>query len=370
MKIKVVAGSTLSPSHVDAWRRIRSANAHLASPFFAPEFTYLVAKSSPDVEVAVLEKCGEIVGFFPYQRGTFGRHGLLGSTLDALGMACPVGRTLSDYQGLIAGPELKIDASSLLRACRLSAWDFDHLCLENTALSADHKSLAQMSILDLSQGFDKVVADKTAAGSQQFVKWARQARVLERDYGTLRFIPKSDDKDALRQVLAMKSEQYIASGQDDLFDHEWIRTLLSDIHDTQCADFAGQLSLLYAGDTLVAGHFGMRSRNILHYWFPVYARAVAKYSPGIVLLVKLADYAHKAGFQRIDIGTGKDKYKEQFRTHTLPLAVGSVEVPSIISLYRAAKEVVSAKAYVAARVLPASSTGYAGVGVAQSAAAQ
>jgi CelD/BcsL family acetyltransferase involved in cellulose biosynthesis len=337
MKVKVVAGSTLAPSQIEAWRRIQNAHAHLNSPFYTPEFTQHVARASPDVEVAVLEKRGEIVGFFPYQRGTFGRDGLLGSTLDALGMACPVGRNLSDYHGLIAAPNIDIDAGTLLRACSLTVWDFDHLNIENKIFADKHRSLEQMSVMDLSMGFDAIVDKKTAAGSQQFVKWARQARVLERDFGPLRFVAQSTDTDALRHVLAMKSEQYIALGTDDLFAQSWVRTLVEGIHKTSRAEFAGQLSLLYAGDTLVAGHFGLRSKDVLHYWFPVYAKAFAKYSPGIVLLIKLAQYASANGIKRIDIGTGQDRYKEQFRTHTIPLAVGSVHVPSLISLYRAVK---------------------------------
>jgi CelD/BcsL family acetyltransferase involved in cellulose biosynthesis len=337
MKIKVVAGSALAPSHIEAWRRIQLAHAHLDSPLFTPEFTQLVARHSPDVEVAVLEKCGVIVGFFPFQRGTFDRGGLVGSTLDALGMACPVGRTLSDYHGVISAPDIDIDAKALLRACSVTAWDFDHLPLEQKVFAGYRRTEDCMSTMDLSQGFSAVVAQKTRAGSQQFVKWARQARVLERDHGPLRFIAQSSDKDALRQILAMKSEQYLANGLDDIFAQDWVRHLLGDIHTTNREDFSGQLSLLYAGDTLVAGHFGMRTQRVFHYWFPVYAKRFAKYSPGIVLLVKLAEHASATGIQRLDIGKGRETYKEQFRTHTVPLAVGSVHVPSLISLYRVIK---------------------------------
>ena len=337
MKIRTIAASELSPSLVDAWRRIQQAHEHLNSPCFAPEFTQLVALSCPDVEVAVIEKCGIPVGFFPFQRGAFDRQGLVGTTLDALGMACPVGRMLSDYHGVISAPDLEIDAKTLLRACSLSVWDFDHLPMSQKAFAGHCRSVEPMSVLDLSQGFNAVVARKTAAGSQQFIKWARQARVLERDFGALRFVPHSDDRDALEQVLEMKSKQYIASGLDDLFAHDWVRLLVENIHLMRRPDFSGQLSLLYAGDTLVAGHFGMRSAKVFHYWFPAYAASVAKYSPGIVLMIKLAEHASATGITRFDIGKGSEKYKEQFRTHTVPLGIGSAQLPSLISLYRVMK---------------------------------
>jgi CelD/BcsL family acetyltransferase involved in cellulose biosynthesis len=337
MKIKIVAGSALSPSLVEAWRSIQQAHAHLNSPCFTPEFTQLVSLSCPDVEVAVLEKCGKYVGFFPFQRGAFERHGLVGTTLDALGMACPVGRILSDYHGLISAPDLDIDAKTLLRACSLSVWDFDHLPMSQKVFANHSRTTEPMSVLDLSQGFNAVVARKTSAGSQQFVKWARQARVLERDMGKLRFVPDSDDRIALEHVLDLKSQQYLSTGHDDLFSHDWVRLLIENIHATRKSEFSGQLSLLYAGETLVAGHFGMRSSTVFHYWFPAYAASAAKYSPGIVLMTKLAEHASATGIKRFDIGKGSEKYKEQFRTHTVPLGVGSAQVPSLISLYRVMK---------------------------------
>src|SRR5262249_2704366 len=106
----------------------------------------------------------------------------------------------------------------------------------------------------------------------------------------------------LAQVLAWKSQQYRQSGWCDLFATEWGRGLVELVHRTQNPDFAGMLSLLFAGPRLVAGHMGMRSRTVWHYWFPAYDREFARYSPAPILLLKMAQCAEPLGMQWIDIG--------------------------------------------------------------------
>ena len=109
----------------------------------------------------------------------------------------------------------------------------------------------------------------------------------------------------------------------------WIADSLRQIHATQRPDFAGALSLLYAGDLLVAVHFGMRAGSLLHYWFPAYNPALGKYSPGLILLLKVAEHAQAEGIQTIDLGKGISEYKQRFMNTSCQLASGSVELPSM-----------------------------------------
>ena len=90
--------------------------------------------------------------------------------------------------------------------------------------------------------------------------------------------------------------------------------------------FAGMLSLLYAGKRLVAGHFGMRGRFAWHYWFPAYDPEMAKYSPGLILLLKMAEHAPSLGVRTIDLGLGMSLYKQRLMNASVPLAGGSVEL--------------------------------------------
>ena len=86
------------------------------------------------------------------------------------------------------------------------------------------------------------------------------------------------------------------------------------------------LSLLYAGDQLIAGHFGMRSPTTWHYWFPSYDNAFAKYSPGVMLLLKMAEVAPAMGIRIIDMGCGLHSYKERLMNGFVPTAMVSLEL--------------------------------------------
>ena len=125
--------------------------------------------------------------------------------------------------------------------------------------------------------------------------------------------------------MRLKSQQYQRTKLLDVFRISWIVKLLDRIRAQQTDDFSGVLSALYIDDQLAAAHFGMRSANVLHYWFPVYDQELQKYSPGLILLVELARFAAAAGIHRIDLGKGSDRFKQSFMSGAISVAEGSVE---------------------------------------------
>ena len=159
-------------------------------------------------------------------------------------------------------------------------------------------------------------------------------RRLEREVGPLSFVPHSSDQKLLVQVLSWKSQQYRRSGWRDLFATRWGRSLIEGIHSIQNPAFAGMLSLLFAGKHLVAGHLGMRSSTVWHYWFPAYDRQFAKYSPGLILLLKMVQCAQDLGLQTVDLGTGITLYKKRLMNDSVSVAEGSLERPSCLTLLR------------------------------------
>ena len=102
-------------------------------------------------------------------------------------------------------------------------------------------------------------------------------------------------------------------------------------------EFSGQLSGIFAGETVLALHLGLRSKKVLIYWFLGFNPEFGSMSPGIILLLRLIEQAAKDGLEQIDLGAGKERYKQQLRTSTVQLLAGSVECPSILSNYRALK---------------------------------
>jgi CelD/BcsL family acetyltransferase involved in cellulose biosynthesis len=105
--------------------------------------------------------------------------------------------------------------------------------------------------------------------------------------------------------------------------------LLERIQATRTEAFAGILSALYAGPDLVAVHMGMRSREVWHWWFPAYEPRFARYSPGTILLLRMAAEAGRLGIRAIDLGRHDELYKERLKSGSVEIAEGTVSVPSL-----------------------------------------
>src|SRR5207344_2247193 len=100
---------------------------------------------------------------------------------------------------------------------------------------------------------------------------------------------------------------------------------VEELFDTRTASFAGTLAVVYAGDEPVAAHFGIRSGTVLSWWLPSYDVRMSRYSPGITLLLRMAEAAAADGLRQIDLGKGHKDYKERLKSWDLPIAEGWVE---------------------------------------------
>jgi CelD/BcsL family acetyltransferase involved in cellulose biosynthesis len=317
MKVTLVPGRELGSDLVAAWTGLQAANPELVSPYFHPEFTRIVAAARNDVEVAVLESDGGIVALFPFQREQES-HGR------------PVGGIISDYHGLICAQHFRLSPVELLEHCRLRSWDFDHLVAAQTSFDPFHWSTEISPQIDLSDGYEAYAHQQRLSSFQQIPKKIRR---IEEELGRLRFVAHSQDASMLEAVLEWKSLQYRQAGHTDLFARGWVREAVERIFITNVDGYSGVLSLLYAGDRLLAGHFGMLSRRIWHYWFPSYDPGSAKHSPGLILLLKMAEYAPAAGISIVDLGKGVNPYKERLMNSSSLLASGRIELPSWKSFY-------------------------------------
>jgi CelD/BcsL family acetyltransferase involved in cellulose biosynthesis len=212
-----------------------------------------------------------------------------------------------------------------MQQCRLAAWNFDHLLTSQSSFTAFHHNIELSPQLDLSKGYESYVRERRAAGSEQIKKSGNLMRRIEREIGPLRFVADSTDAASLENVLAWKSLQYRQTDKSDLFTPGWIREAVQRTFTMRTDGCCGILSLLYAGDRLLAGHFGIRSCHTWHYWFPSYNKEAAKYSPGMILLLKMAEHAPKIGVSIIDLGMGMSPYKERLMNSSSILASGRLE---------------------------------------------
>lgn len=309
-RVSVWKPEALEPGHLSKWQEFLDADASLASPFFSPAYPLAVAAVVPNVFVGIMETDGEPAAFLPFVRNA-----------SNIGERLP----LCDYQALIARPGRPLDAAQFIKGCGLRAWDFDHLLAEQSCFRAFHRSTAVSPLIDLTAGFESYAAERRAAGTEQIKKSGNLLRRLEREIGPVRFEMHVADETALRQLLRWKYSKY----EESRHSSETILGILTRLLAVQRPDCSGTLSVLYAGQEIVAAHFGLRSRDTWHYWFPAYDPQFEKYSPGMILLLQMAAHAPGLGIRRIDLGRGEQDYKRRLMNGAINLAQGAVEVSPV-----------------------------------------
>lgn len=318
MDISVYRPGELSGADRAAWTAMQSkAHLHgspeLANPFLSPEFTLATDRVRRGVRVAVLREGGEgeAAGFFPFQRSVTG-----------VGRA--VGLGVSDCQGLVHRPGFVWDARELMRACGLAVWEFDHLARGQEPFGTDTADVFPSPVMDVDQGYESYLRELRARSPKFTRTTLAKERRLGRDAGPVRYVHDERDPAALRTLMGWKSAQYRRTGRSDRFAHEWITRLVTRLFHSRAESFAGVLSVLYAADRPVAAHFGLRSERVLACWFPAYDPAFAKYSPGLVLHLRMAEGAAADGIAYLDLGRGQKDYKDSLKTREIEVSEGWV----------------------------------------------
>lgn len=316
MDVRLHLPGELTAADRAAWSRLQSQAWHsgdrgLANPFLSPEFADAVGRFRRGVRVAVIREDGEPVGFFPFERG-------------ALGVGRAVGLGLSDCQGLVHRPGWEWDARELLRACRLAVWEFDHLVEGQAPFAAGAGGSYASPVIDVERGYPAYLAHLRSQAPKFTRSTLAKERRLARDAGEVRYVHDERSPAALRVLMEWKSAQYRRTGRSDRFARPWIVRLVEHLAQTRGDSFAGVLSVLYAGGAPVAAHFGLRSDKVLSCWFPAYDPAFARYSPGLLLHLRMAEGAAAAGLAHLDLGRGDKEYKESLKTGELTVREGWV----------------------------------------------
>jgi CelD/BcsL family acetyltransferase involved in cellulose biosynthesis len=221
-------------------------------------------------------------------------------------------------------PGLDWEPRRLLSACKLTEWQFDHLVTGQLPFQRYVSAVVPSPVIDLTDGF-AAYREKLRVKSPRFDRdVARKARNLKREAGELGFVVDSDDPSALRLLMKWKSDQYRRNGWVDVFARSWIVDLVNCLFSMRSDRFAGLLSVLYAGGTPVAAHFGIRSGHILAHWFPAYDIRLGKQSPGLIQHLRMAEETTTLGIGIIDMGTGAERYKRTLKSYDLFVAEGVV----------------------------------------------
>jgi CelD/BcsL family acetyltransferase involved in cellulose biosynthesis len=320
LSVEIARPHELGPAELEAWRRMQRGAPEFSNPFLAPEFACALGRARGDVRVAVLRDGGEITGFLPYHQRRFG-----------VGLALRP----ADAQALVHAPGRSWHHRELLAASGLSVLEFDHLLAGHVPFPVGHARAVPSPIIDLSDGYAGYLEQRARASERMRVA-LRKGRKAARELGDLRFEFDVRERAQLDPVMRWKSAQYRRTGRADRFAHAWITQLLDDLFAQRAPGCTGTLSLLWAGERLLAGHFGLRSERVLASWYPAYDVTAARYSPGWLLFLHMAEAAAERGVQQLDLGKGDEAYKQSLKTGDLALAEGWVQRRSAQALARAA----------------------------------
>ncbi|MFE3453691.1 GNAT family N-acetyltransferase [Nonomuraea sp. NPDC059194] len=301
---------------LERWRAWQRATPALANPFLSPEFTLAVSRHRGSAMVAVMEDA-----FLPFERAGGG-----------VGRA--IGLGVSDCQGAVHAPGARISPDAILSGTGLAVWEFDHLVADQASAHRDVRPVGSPA-LDLSAGYQAYLDARRPSSRKLVASTERKARKLAREVGEVRLDYDCRDPKLLQALMDWKSAQYRRTGGDDRFAWPWLRGLVEESFGTGDDSYRCLLSVLHAGDVPIAAHFGPRSGGVLSWWFPAYDTAYAAYSPGLILLLRLAEAAAADGIATLDLGRGDNPYKASFASHEIPLAEGWVTRASArASLYR------------------------------------
>jgi CelD/BcsL family acetyltransferase involved in cellulose biosynthesis len=317
MEYSIMPANQLSDRMVGDWARIICENPSFDNPLFAPEYTLAVSSVIPNIHVTVQQDSDTCLAFLPFMMTKFGIAKKL---------------FLADYDGLIHSKELDLNIPRFLKQCGLRAWDFKFL--RAPYISIPHGKVQEYSVINLEEGFDAYVEARQRAGSKQIKESRASERKLIREMGSIRFEPSVISDKLLSKLLDWKTSKYGRSHRS----RDQVAATLSRLMESRSTGCQGVLSALYAGDAVVALHFGLRSQTTWQYWFPAFNPEFEDYSPGIMLLLKMLECAPKLGIKSFDLGVGAEyNYKLRLRTGFGFVTSGSIVASPVLKAVRYAR---------------------------------
>jgi CelD/BcsL family acetyltransferase involved in cellulose biosynthesis len=295
----------LSPAERARWSAFNLSGPTAGDPFLTHTYVEAVAGVRPGVKVAVIERSDGVAAFFAFQFPT--------ALHSWLCQGEPAGGHMSDAFGLVGDPDLEISPAALLKLCGLHYFSFTHLPEAQHRFGLAGSTQEHGAPIDLTVGWPDYY-DALRRSRPRFVRdTERRTRKLVEAFGPLQFcFARRDPQDHVHNIISCKVAQYRHTGARNAFASQWSRDLLFRLAQAGDPDCRGIVSTLHAGQTWVASHFGLISRNRLHYWFPVYNTELKSYAPGRLLLWAIVRSAMSRGLERIERGTGTQHWKRQF----------------------------------------------------------
>ncbi len=305
--------SDLPQALVGAWQAMCDGQAEFRNPLLGPDFALAVGRVRPDARVTVwhwstLNGGSRPAGFLAYHR-------------KAGGVARPIGAPLSDYTALVSSDVLDIDEA--LTVAGLSAYRFNGLVDPYGSFRAVETQGQDSYLIELDGSAEDYLEALRAASPKRFKNYRRLDHKLDREVGELRVVAHDPDPAVLEQLFAWKRDQLARTGGQDFLRPDWIRQLLSNLHQQTTGPLQGLMISLYAGPELVGGHFGVRVGEAYHPWIAATDPRFAAWSPGQIFLLRAIAAMPELGLTTYDIGPGHDHYKRPYARSTRLIRSGA-----------------------------------------------
>jgi len=317
LDVETLHPSLLSAEDVALWRSLAAAQARFRSPLLGPEFTQAIGNVREDARVAVVRRTGETLGFLAYHR----RPG---------GLARPIGSPLSDYHGLVARPDARLDLGQVLGAADIAVFRYSGLVDPNGVFPASPETDRTAYLIDLSATSAEAYLEAIRAASPKKIKnYRRLDNKLDREVGPVRLVAGDVSRDAFNQLIDWKRAQLARTRAHDFLRADWTRELMADLFARRSGDFRGLMINLYAGDTLIGGHFGVRLGAVYHPWIASTSPEHAAWSPGQIFFLRAIAAMPELGLSHYDLGPGHDHYKRAYGLDTVSIGEGAVTAATI-----------------------------------------
>jgi CelD/BcsL family acetyltransferase involved in cellulose biosynthesis len=312
MEVSVCHPKELGPTERAQWTELQEAAISLHSPFASAAFAKAVGEVDERARVAVISDGPSIVGFLPFRPGR-------------LGGGRPLAAGIAGCHPLLYRPGSDLCWSELLAGCHMTMWSFDNLVAPACPTPAG--ATIASHVIDLTLGYEHYLAE-SALRSKRYFNWVRRKRKrIERELGEICFTSGVDDPAGLQALIRWKSDQYRRSGRPDPFARPWVLDLVHLLEDSRSPDCSGRLSVMRAGDHVLAVDFSLHSRGVYAGWFVSYDTEFAAYSPGAVRWLSVLETAAELGHSTVDLGPGDQDYKLRMATGTTELFRGYLARP-------------------------------------------
>jgi CelD/BcsL family acetyltransferase involved in cellulose biosynthesis len=311
MRVQVIPIKELSENLKKGWLSIQASNQDLTGPCFHPELFVAVGKFNPQVYVTVLCDGKKSLGFLPFQKD------------QRLSIAKPI--DFCDYDAIIGSKDDRWDIDKILKQSGLKGWEFKALTDFNKISTNNiHLEKKDSPRVDLTYGYEKYL-DYQKQKKISYSNLMYKMRLLERNIGPIHFVPICNDVAVLHLMLSWKKQRYNCPS-------DWIdlaTNLLEYLYYFKNSSLSGVLSVLYAGDDIIAAVFNLRYQGILHYLMPSFNPIFSKYSPGSLMAYYLISELHAFQCNILDFAPGAYRqYKWDFANSSLPIIRGTFKVHS------------------------------------------